>query len=283
MVENSSPEQYKIPNSRLPILLTLKPLRDLKAHEQTVSEDLHVLVSSLQKDPVLRHPIVVDKTTGLVLDGTHRLAALAETGCQFAPCALIDYNDSRIILERWFRVIEGVELREYLSRIPNIDWKTSTPREAQELLLLRECYAALQDNKLCVVFPKLEKDPGSLVSRAFEIERKARQNGLKIVFSDENEIPTNERGFVLSSIKMEKPEVLLHAMNKSPFPPKTTRHIIPSRPLGVNVPTEWLKSGTLEVARQSFVKHLRTKRVTRLAEGSWVGSRRYQEELFLFE
>lgn len=42
------------------------------------------------------------------------------------------------------------------------------------------------------------------------------------------------------SIEVSKRAVLLHAKNGNKFPPKTTRHIIPKRPLGCNTPLEFL-------------------------------------------
>src|SRR5213592_4017968 len=67
------------------------------------------------------------------------------------------------------------------------------------------------------------------------------------------------------------------------FPPKSTRHLIPSRPLGIGVPLLWLKNRNIEEAEAEFEKYLAAKRVRRLPEGSMVGSRRYMEEVFLFE
>lgn len=41
-------------------------------------------------------------------------------------------------------------------------------------------------------------------------------------------------------IQVSKKLVLLRAMHGNKFPPKTTRHVIPKRPLGCNTPLEFL-------------------------------------------
>ena len=102
-MEAHSSQGYSIGGGRIPILITLRKTSDLKPHEEIVSEDLKRLVSALKENPVLRHPIIADQITGIVLDGTHRLAAVKQLKCNFIPSALVDYNDPQITIERWFR------------------------------------------------------------------------------------------------------------------------------------------------------------------------------------
>jgi hypothetical protein len=119
---------------------------------------------------------------------------------------------------------------------------------------------------------------------SFKIEEIARNNSLKIVYTDNDDLkqlPKN--GFMMSTIRVEKSEVIESCINQRLFPPKSTRHLIPSRPLGLAVPINWLKNKDYAEAESAFVKHVRSKHVKRLAEGSKVGSRRYLEEVFLFE
>jgi ParB-like chromosome segregation protein Spo0J len=42
------------------------------------------------------------------------------------------------------------------------------------------------------------------------------------------------------NIRVSKRAVLAHAKHDNKFPPKTTRHVIPKRPLGCNTPLEFL-------------------------------------------
>ena len=73
------------------------------------------------------------------------------------------------------------------------------------------------------------------------------------------------------------------AKKEKVFAPKTTRHLIPARPLNVNVPTRWLNEDvSLEEINQRFSHFLKQKDVRRLGPGQVVNGRYYEEELFVF-
>ncbi len=283
MEGGSTSDGYQIASARTPILLTLNRIRDLKPHEQTNNEDLDRLTASLSKDPVLRHPIVTDKNTGLVLDGTHRLAALAQLGYQLIPCAALDYLDPSIVVERWFRDIRGASLEYFREKAKSYESLKVAPLEAEECLQHRSGYASLQDLESCFILISSDSDPSTLARLAFEVEGIARENSLKVTYSDDNSVPEGANGFLLSTIRLYKQEIISASITGKAFPPKTTRHIIPSRPLGLGVPLDWLRSPDLESAQRRFISHMRKLRVRHLPAGTWIGSRRYQEEVFLFE
>ncbi len=278
---DTSSDAYLIRNAKIPIRLSLRRISDLVAHEVTVRRDLDSLIGLLTRDPLLRHPLVTDERTGLVLDGTHRLAALKELGCEFAPCALVDYRDPRIIVERWFRKIEGATLDNFKTQIATIQHEPETSSRVDDCLLSRECCAVLENHESRLVFRSAEKNPVNLAKASFEIERIAREKGLRVAYEDTKSIPSNN-GFALSTIRVTKEEILEASSERKVFPPKTTRHIIPSRPLGVGIMLARLKQQNFAEAQERFLKHLRSKSLTQKPEGSWVGSRRYEEEVLLF-
>lgn len=283
MEGSSASEGYQIASARIPILLTLKRIRDLKPHERTINEELQRLTATLAKDPVLRHPIITDNETGLVLDGTHRLAALAQLGYELVPCATVDYQNPSIIVERWFREISGANLEHFRESTKSFKLLKVTPMEAEDRLKNRSSYASIQDSESCFTLPTSDKDASTLVRQSFEVEEVARKSGLKVAYSDDNAVPKDPNQFLLSTIRLNKQETIAASRSGKTFPPKTTRHIIPSRPLGTSVPLNWLRSPDLESAQEKFMSHLRKMRVRHLPGGTWIGSRRYEEEVFLFE
>src|SRR5207249_2397343 len=191
---HSSLKGYSIAGSRIPILITLRKTSDLKPHEEAVAADLKTLVEALRANPVLRHPIIADRRTGIVLDGTHRLAAIKQLRCNFIPSALVDYDDPQITIEKWFRQFSGSNVRN-----------------------------------------------------------------------------------------LEKKEVVETVKKGKLFPPKSTRHLVPSRPLGGGVPIDWLRGSDFSEAQSQYQEYIQSRKVKRLPEGSRIGSRRYLEEVFLFE
>jgi hypothetical protein len=80
-----------------------------------------------------------------------------------------------------------------------------------------------------------------------------------------------------------KREVLDLSLKGMVFSQKTTRHIIPARPMFVTVPTIWLKGDlSPEEANNRLRKHLASKRVENLPPGQ-ILDRRYDEELYVFK
>jgi hypothetical protein len=117
-----------------------------------------------------------------------------------------------------------------------------------------------------------------------EIETIARNLGVKVTYQDNKELEfaTPER-LVMSTIRIEKNEVVENVKKRKLFPPKSTRHLVPSRPLGAGVPIEWLQGTNFPEAQSRYHDYLLSRKIRRLPEGSRVGSRRYLEEVFLFE
>ena len=88
---------------------------------------------------------------------------------------------------------------------------------------------------------------------------------------------------VLWSPMITKQMVISAARRQKVFTPKATRHLIPARPLNVDVPTDWFKEDvSLRAINERFVAHLKRKKIRRLGPGQIVSGRYYEEELFVF-
>ena len=218
------------------------------------------------------------------MDGTHRLSALSQLGCYSIPVALIDYQNPLVQVDRWFRIITGPGLHRFRKRIETLSPQEVHPADADRGLLDRSEYATLRGNGIFLAFKSPNPDALELALNAFRIEQIAREEGLKITYTDSsNRIGPSGSSLVMSTIRLEKKEVVESSLSGALFPPKTTRHLIPSRPLGLGIPLAMLKNTDLAEAESILTEHLRSKKVKRLPEGSWVGSRRYMEEVFVFE
>ena len=83
--------------------------------------------------------------------------------------------------------------------------------------------------------------------------------------------------------KLSKEMVVSAAKERKRFAPKTTRHLIPARPLNVNVPVHWFRENlSLEQINERFLNLLETKGVKRFGPGQVIDGRYYGEELFVF-
>jgi len=281
---HSSLKGYSIAGGRIPILITLRKTSDLRPHEETVAEDLKKLVNALRENPVLRHPIIADRITGIVLDGTHRLAAIKQLNCNFIPSALVDYGDPQITIERWFRQFSGSNVQKLESDLRRLKPEEVSRDECEDGLSKRKWYATVEKPMYGLAFPVRNPSPYEMVRDSHGIEIAARKQGVRIAYQDNKEMEAgNSESLVMSTIKIEKKEVVETIKKGKLFPPKSTRHLVPSRPLGGGVPIDWLQGSDFSEAQSRYREYIQSRKVTRLPEGSRVGSRRYLEEVFLFE
>jgi len=275
---------YSIAGSRIPILITLRKTSDLKPHEETVAADLKTLVEALRANPVLRHPIIADRRTGIVLDGTHRLAAIKQLRCNFIPSALVDYDDPQITIEKWFRQFSGSNVRNLEKDLRRLGPKEVTHDECEDGLSKRRWYATVEDTRFCLAFPVRSQNPYEMARDSHNIEMAARKHGVSIAYQDNKDTKSGDsESLIMSTIKVEKKEVVETVKKAKLFPPKSTRHLVPSRPLGGGVPIDWLRGSDFSEAQSRYQEYIQSRKVKRLPEGSRIGSRRYLEEVFLFE
>jgi L-serine kinase (ADP) len=275
---------YSIAGGKIPILISLRKISDLKPHEETVPDDLKRLVNALRDNPVLRHPIIADLRTGIVLDGTHRLAAIKQLKCKFIPSALVDYEDSQITIERWFRLFSGSNVLNLENYLRGLKPREVSRDECEDGLSKRRWYATVENPMSYLAFPVRSTSAFEMVRDAHGIEIAARKQRVNITYQDNKDIEAGEpESLLMSTIKLEKQEVVETVRKRKLFPPKSTRHLVPSRPLGGGVPIDWLQGSDFSKAQSRYQEFIQSRKVKRLPEGSRVGSRRYLEEVFLFE
>ena len=120
------------------------------------------------------------------------------------------------------------------------------------------------------------------------IERVLIDRGFKIGYETEDDaikmLDTGDADAVVIPPPISKKDVIEVALSGRVFIPKTTRHIVPARPLFVNVPLDLLrrKDISLEDANKELVEMLKKKKVKHLPPGARL-DRRYDEDLYVFE
>jgi len=68
----------------------LLPIDKLKPHEKGSPLYLEILRQEILRDGILRHPIIADEKTHVILDGMHRWLALRKLGYTLIPVVLVD-------------------------------------------------------------------------------------------------------------------------------------------------------------------------------------------------
>ena len=128
--------------------------------------------------------------------------------------------------------------------------------------------------------------------RVFEVlkvgERCVRVLGFCVSFETERDalesLVSRKTDAIVTLPRIDKALVREAGLSGRLLPHKVTRHVIPARPLSVNVPLDMLTGGdsTLKEANEEFVSSLRTRRMTQRPSGAVIESRRYEEETFIF-
>ena len=78
------------------------PVEILRPHEQTIPKKVDELEKMTHRWKAYVLPLVVDKNTGVILDGHHRHQVALRLNLQCLPCVLVDYmGDSSVELGVW--------------------------------------------------------------------------------------------------------------------------------------------------------------------------------------
>lgn len=269
--------------------ITLIETDSLTLHEETIPIILEKLIRSIKHDGILRDPVIVDRDSLVVLDGMHRVKALSTLGCRLSCACLVDYKSPEIRVEEWCRVIpnqvdarRAFDLAEELGLklTPRFSCRSLEDRGMGSVLILGDSFydVVSSDHDLLSVFNYIR-----------EFELRLRAMGFNVGYETSGEVreklKKNMVGAILYPPKIEKKQVVEIARMGRIFTFKATRHIIPARPVGVDVPLSLLQDPYLSIkeANQHLSRMLINRRLKLIPPGGiWMG-RRYDENLYFFE
>ena len=260
------------------INLKLVPISKLIPHEETVPQLSDRLARRMIRDGVQKDPIMVDEKSLIVLDGMHRLEALRRMGAKQAVCSLVDYAGDGVKLFRWFRLVENPretfvsDMRRELEMTDEVSlsWSDAAFDSGLTLTHSGRAYVA-----------KAGEGTDSVTKAVRKFDGMTRAAEMWIEYIDEGTAsPELLKGnyMALLTPKFKKEEVINAAMQGRPFPPKTTLHVFPLRPMGINYPIEALRS-----QGDMLEKLLETRRPRRIDAPSFYRGRLYREPVVVFE
>lgn len=77
-------------------------LDSLRPHEEVIEDHFHQLVRQIAADGGIHTPILIDRKTGTILDGHHRVCVAKFLGFLTVPARLVDYvEDGSVTVESW--------------------------------------------------------------------------------------------------------------------------------------------------------------------------------------
>jgi L-serine kinase (ADP) len=269
----------------LTIELSIVPLEKVKPHEATIPRALDSIIADVERTNHQRDPILIDSQTHTVLDGMHRRAALASVHSRFALCAQYDYLSNSVILERWLRYFIAPS-EEFLSEVVSL-LHLKQRRNFEEavravdqgesriaLLSAAESYTSDWEMSLFQVYDAVTS-----------IDKLCEKYHIELDYTPESskfELFTSESVYLLYPEKMTKKHILDMAGKGHLFPCKTTRHIVPVRPMGVYFPLDLLKGTSVAACLKELKNIVNSSRIELEKREVWYEGRRYSEPLAIF-
>ena len=273
------------------LYITIVDISSLHLHEEVIPELLNKLVKTIRKDGQLKHPIIVDKETFVVLDGMHRVAALERLNCTKIPVCLVNYGNPAVAVGCWYRTIRGtskeedlvVEIRRLGNTVEEVERMDETQigvspvvaaiKSRNKAFLVRSPFRNLKE-----AYDIIEQIEKSLAKAGFEIGYETEDDALR-------KLQKREVDAVLFTPRLTKESVIEVALSGKVFSYKATRHVIPARPLFVNVPLGLLKDTekSLEEVNEELKSMLRKRHLKKIVAGSILDGRRYEEDIYVFE
>jgi len=287
---------YCIETEKLKLTLEIVPVSSLISHEEVLSASVNRLILEFKNLANLQNPIIVDENH-IVLDGNHRVHAFKTLNFNYMPVCKIDYFNRRAKLRYWFRMLGNLKSKDRVREI--IASQGGILHAQPDSFALKKamgekclaCGIQYRDECILVDFPETDIcDAVDAYNIIQMIQDKLTALGLTLDFIPCNavqedtfpgQLKTDQ--MVLWTPQITKQMVVDCAINKKVFAPKSTRHVLPVRPLNVNVPGHWFRENiTLEEINRNFSAFLKEKRMKRFSPGMVLDGRYYEEELIVF-
>ena len=277
----------EISSSNLVFRLSLIEIETLKPHEEVMQPLVNSLADAIRTQGIVRDPVIVDQDELIVLDGMHRLASLKQLKCRFAPCCLVDYKNPLIKVGAWFRLLtfENAEFAlNDLLKDEGLDYaeeKTDIERASVDPRTI--IYAK---NGYC--YSLQISDEVELARAAVKLERELTKRGCQVEYQTESvafqQLISRSIDLVITVPVFTKQQISELGRRGLLLPHKVTRHVMPSRPLRVDVPLSMLTAQNVSQteADRELRALLSARNVERRPPGSVVDGRRYEEELLVF-
>jgi hypothetical protein len=287
---------YCIKTKKITLKLEIVPVEMLLQHEQIIPHKATTLTYEFKNLAHLQNPIIVDEDH-VVLDGNHRTHVFKNLNFKYIPVCKIDYLNDSTKLRCWFRLLGHIPhittinklFESFGCRIQKVPDKSALINALNAHT--NACGIQGTDCFFLIEFPESRShDAVAAYNLLQQIQQELLSMEISLDYIPCNAVHTDQFCQQLSASevvvwtpRLTKKTVIACAKKKKMFAPKTTRHVIPTRPINVNVPGYWLKENiSLKEINRQFDVFLQKKQVRRFGPGQVIDGRYYEEELFVF-
>ena len=278
----------EISSSNLTFHISLVDIDALKPHEVVIDHLVKSISDAVKAQGIVRDPLIVDQDKYVLLDGMHRYSSLKRLNCRFAPCCLVDYGNPAIKVGSWFRLFSVNDVEELVGKVmPDIEPSYTKLEMNIEQLDLDHHTIILTKNGACYSLQQ-PIGPVEFAGTAIKLEQTIVALGYHVDYQTEKvALESLKSGKVDLAIRVPvftKQQITDFGVRGVLLPHKVTRHILPSRPLRIDIPLDILtKQGiSQQEANREFNEILSARRIQERPPGSVVDGRRYEEETLVF-
>ena len=281
---------YVIRHEQLELRIAISNIADLHLHEEVVPELLDELVRTIDSDRCLKHPVIVDDVSHVVLDGMHRVAALKRLGCIRCPVCFVDYRNPAITVGCWYRAIKGAKaLRGVVAEVERLSFDVEpVKRVDEERIGVSPVLAVVKNLERNFLIRASFGDLKEAYDLVKAVEEGLRVSSFEVLYETEDDALRMLRGAkvdaVLLTPRLTKDCIINTALSGEVFSYKATRHVVPARPLHVDVPLSMLRGDrALDVVNEELRRRLERRCLRLVSAGNVFKGRRYEESVYVFE
>jgi hypothetical protein len=232
----------------------------------------------MKANGILAWPVVADSDSGLILDGSHRFAAVCNRlkGKRILVQA-VSFADRRIRLGNWWRIYRKVSLSQFQKLKEKQGWlcaPSPTGRRRARFIFRGSVYGW--------------KEKAGLLTEVFRFrdleQHMAASFGLEPVLVTEAEAREHlDRSQTLFLVPptLTKAE-LIKLAGEITVPPKSTRFIFPFRVIGPRVSLDWLVDKGKDEVFNEELNQLKSQSIRYLGRGLTI-DRFYPEEIYSYQ
>lgn len=240
--------------------LKIMEINELLTHEQIIPVNLLRLKEAMLNIGQLVDPLIVDGKTKVILDGNHRIKVLEIIKCPRAVCQIVDYSSPQVTVGTWMPVSNSLDVEKVKNngfRTERVDFNTglkALENKKAPFLLVRK----KEKIKECHLINPSDYSLDGMIDEQKAVISKLNDNSFSYIADDMVDECMDAGKAVLFRKIYTKQEIIARAQAKNPFPPKSTRHIIPNRVIRLNMRLGWLHEGEKE-ARAYLERALRER------------------------
>ncbi len=240
----------------LEIKIGLIRIDRLIPHEKTRKEELDKLKNTLKQSNFLWHPVIVDRTSFVILDGTHRVMACKELGFKFIGAAFFDAMNESVKIGKWNRTFYSGNYPDNTQKfVEQLGFTTEIAKYKlpdnpdcfyhwDDIIKERNGHGALIDlkGKQTILVAKEEKKAKEKFDDIRNMEKAFIASGYTMSCLSYKKIigglDKYKFDFIFIPPRLEKEEIFDTAQSGKVFTPKVSRFYLPVRPLFADFPIE---------------------------------------------